>query len=89
MKPLTLYPFKDGVTGVTGVTRVTKLYIPLFLLNIFSVTRTEKLLSTTCYMEESCYRTATPATLLASVFLTANRCVSPLASGRWGDLNGH
>ena len=86
MKQLTLSPLTNGVTGVT---RVTQIYKPLFLLNIFSVTRTEKLLITTCYMEESCYKTATPATLLASAFPSENRCVSSLPSGRRGDLNGN
>lgn len=84
MKQLALSPLKNGVTGVT---RVTQTFKPLFLLDIFCVTRTEKLLSTTCYMEKSCYRTDTSATLLASAFSSANRCVSPLASGRRGDLN--
>lgn len=86
MKQLTLYPLKNSVTGVTLVTQTSK---PLFLLSIFIVTRIEKLLSTTCYIEQPCYRKPTPATLLASAFPSVNRCVSTMASGRRGDLNGH
>ena len=73
MKPSTLYPFKNGVTGVT---RVTPTNNPLYLLNIFSVTRTAKLLNATCYIEQSCYRKATPSTLLALAPPPANRCNS-------------
>ena len=86
MKQLTLLPLKNGVTGVT---RVTQTYKPLFLLKIFSVTRNAQSLNTTCYTEQSCYRKATAATLLASAFPSENRCVSPLASGRRGELSGH
>ncbi len=86
MKQLTLYPLKNDVTGVT---RVTHSLNTLFLLNIFSVTRNEKSLNTTCYIEQSCYKKAAPATLLASAFPSENRCVSPLASGRRGELNGN
>lgn len=86
MKLLTLHPLKNRVTGVT---RVTPTNNPLFSLNIFSVTRNAQSLNTTCYTEQSCYRKAITATLLASAFPSENRCVSPLASGRWGELNGH
>lgn len=86
MKLLTLHPPKNRVTGVT---RVTPTNNSLFLLNIFSVTRNAQSLNTTCYTEQSCYRKATPATLLASAVPSENRCVSPLASGRRGDLDGH
>lgn len=86
MKQLTQPPLKNSVTGVTRVTHPLK---PLFLFNIFSVTRNAKSLNTKCYIEQSCYRKATPATLLASAFPSENRCVSPLASGRRGELNGH
>jgi len=86
VKPLTLYPFKNRVTGVT---RVTPNNNPLYLLNIFSVTRTAKFLSAACYVGQSCYRKATPTTLLAFAFSSENRCVSPLASGPRGELNGH
>lgn len=85
MKALTLHPLKNRVTGVTRVTTTNN---PLYLLNIFSVTRTAKLLSTTCYIEQSCYRKAAPATLLAPAFPFANRCNSLPASGRRGDLDG-
>lgn len=86
MKLLTLHPLKNRVTGVT---RVTPTNNPLFSLNIFSVTRDAQSLNTTCYTEQSCYRKATPATLLASAFPSENRCVSPLALGRRGELSGH
>lgn len=85
MKQLTLYPLKIGVTGVT---RVTQTYNQLFLLNIFSVTRNAQSLNTTCYIEQSCYRKATPATLLVLALPAANRCNSLPASGRRGDLDG-
>lgn len=85
MKLLTLHPLKNSVTGVT---RVTSTNNQLYLLNKFSVTRTAKLLSATCYIEQSCYRKATPATLLASAFPFANRCNGLSPSGRRGDLNG-